>query len=264
MNLSNKTIWITGASSGIGESLAVQLAAKANRIILSARREDELNRVKKRCEEAGGQAEILVLDLSNIDQAEQLCQQAYAAFNSLDVLINNGGISQRSIVLETSMESHRRIMEINYFSAVAISNAVLKQFDKQGGGQIVGISSIVGFFGFKLRCAYSASKHALKAYLESLRLEEGKNGIEVSIVYPGSIRTNLSKHAVNKDGVEYGVEDPRHVKGMSADDCARKIIRGMEKNRPEIFVGKKELLLVYIKRFFPRLFFKLAANIKAT
>jgi len=122
----------------------------------------------------------------------------------------------------------------------------------------------VGYFGFKLRCAYSASKHALKGFLESMRLEETDNGIEVSVVYPGSISTELSQHAMKKDGSNHGTIDPRHIQGMSAEQCAKRIISGMEKNKPEILVGKKEILLVYIKRFFPFLFYRIAKNIKAT
>lgn len=264
MNLKGKTIWITGASSGIGEALAVLLASKGNNLVLSARREAELERVKEACIKAGGKAEILLLDLSKINDAEAICKQVFEKFSALDVLVNNGGISQRSAVHETPMENHRMIMEINYYSAVALTTEALKIFKNQGSGQIVGISSIVGYFGFKLRCAYSASKHALKGFLESLRLEETKNGIEVSVVYPGTIRTNISQSALKKDGSSQGFEDSRHTGGMSPEQCARKIVRGMEKNKAEILVGRKELLLVYIKRFFPFLFYKLAVNIKAT
>jgi len=264
LKLQDRTIWITGASSGIGEALAVGLAKKGNRIILSARRKEELQRVKERCEGEGGQAKVLVLDLLELKDGEELVKEAYELFGSLDVLINNGGITQRSRVYETPLENHQRIMQINYFSAVSLSVEALKIFKSQGHGQIVGISSIVGYFGFKLRCAYSASKHALKGFLESMRLEETDNGIEVSVVYPGSISTELSQHAMKKDGSNHGTIDPRHIQGMSAEQCAKRIISGMEKNKPEILVGKKEILLVYIKRFFPFLFYRIAKNIKAT
>ncbi len=264
MNLRNKTVWITGASSGIGEAIALELASRENNLILSARREKELLRVKKACEERGGKAEVLCLDLLNLDDPAILCEKAIQKFGGLDVLINNGGISQRSKAFETPMENHQKIMQINYFSAVALSTEALKHFKRQGSGQLVGISSIVGFFGFKMRCAYSASKHALKGFLESVRLEEHKNGIEVSVVYPGTIRTNISESALEKDGARHGVEDERHTGGMSPEKCAKIIVRGMQRNKPEILVGKKELLMVYFKRYFPWLFYRIAVNIKAT
>ena len=180
--LNNKVIWITGASSGIGEALVDECAKKNALIVLSARREGELFRVSKAAGLTSSNSLIIPFDLSDTSQAKAYAQQIITKFGRIDILINNGGQSQRSSVIETSAETERQLMEINYFSAVNLSKAALPVMLKYGSGKIVVVSSIAGKFGFFLRSSYSAAKHALHGYFESLRLENEKKGISVLMV----------------------------------------------------------------------------------
>ncbi len=259
--LENKVIWITGATSGIGEALALNLAKKGAKLVLSARRKEELERVKKLC---GGDAMVLPLDLTQMDTFGSAAQLVFDQLGGIDVLINNGGISQRSEAHETPLEIDRKIMEVNYFGNIALTKAVLPYMQNQKRGHIVSISSLSGKFGFFLRSAYAASKHAVAGFYESLRLEEEKNGINVSIVYPGLIQTNISNNALSKDGTPHGNLDGKQKEGISADKCAKDIIKGIEQDKIEIFTGGKEMKAILIKRLFPGLFFKLIRKQSAT
>lgn len=250
----DKVIWITGASSGIGEALAYEFAKLGARLILSARREEELKRVGAVTKLPELDLMILPFDLSDTSNASGLAAQVMNKFGRIDVLINNGGFSQRSAAMDTSIDLDRKLMEVNYFSSVALTKAVLPYMKRQKSGQLVVISSIAGKFGFYLRTSYSAAKHALHGFFESLRLETESAGIKTLIVCPGKIKTEISFHAVTSDGGKHNTMDPSHEQAMSAEECAKQIIRGIVKNKEEIFVGGKEILMVRIKRFFPKLF----------
>ena len=250
----NKVIWITGASSGIGEALAVSFAAQGARLILSARREEELKRVGTQCKLPELDLMILPFDLHNTSKASALAAQVINKFGRIDILINNGGFSQRSEAINTPEEIERKLMEVNYFAAVNLSKAVLPYMKRQKSGHIVVVSSIAGKFGFFLRSSYSAAKHALHGYFESLRLENEKSGIRVLMVCPGKIQTAISQNAVIASGSRHDQMDPSHVNAMSAEECARQIVKGILKNKEEMLIGGKELLTVIIKRFLPKLF----------
>jgi dehydrogenase/reductase SDR family protein 7B len=256
-NLQHKVIWITGASSGIGEALVYACARQNAIVILSARREGELFRVAKTAGLTSANSLIIPFDLSDTNLAKEYAKEIITKFGKIDVLINNGGQSQRSSVLETSIETERHLFEINYFSAVNLSKAVLPIMLKHGSGKIVVLSSIAGKFGFYLRSSYSAAKHALYGYFESLRLENEKKGISVLMVCPGKIKTNVSVNAEIGGGKIHNQMDPSHEDAMSAEECAKQIISGILNNKEEIFIGGKELLIVKIKRFLPALFGKL-------
>jgi len=252
--LKDKVIWITGASSGIGEALALKLAKEEARLILSARRAEELQRVAK----ATGLTEldlmILPFDLKDTANASGLAAQVMNKFGRIDVLINNGGFSQRSAARETPEMLERELMEVNYFSAVNLTRAVLPYMLRQKQGQLVIISSIAGKFGFYLRSSYSAAKHALHGYFESLRLETEKQGIRTLLVCPGKIKTAVSLNAVLADGSKHKQMDPSHEQALSAEACAEQIIQGMLGKKEELFIGGKEILMIRIRRFFPALF----------
>ncbi len=256
-SLQNKVIWITGASSGIGEALVYECAKQHATIILSARRRSELERVAKAANLTTSNSLVLPFDLSDTSQAKELAQQVISTFGRIDILINNGGQSQRSEASETSTETERMLMEINYFSAVNLSKAVLPYMLKNGSGKIVVISSIAGKFGFYLRSSYSAAKHALHGYFESLRLEVEKKGLSVLLVCPGKVKTNVSLNAISSTGESHNKMDESHENAMSAGECAQHIIAGILNNKEEILIGGKELLAVKIKRFFPKLFGKI-------
>ena len=202
----------------------------------------------------GGKCYILTLDLADLKNPETLVQEALAFTGKIDVLVNNGGITQRSLAADTSTEVVRKIMEVNFFGTVALTKSVLPYFLKQKGGHIVVVSSIVGKFGFHLRSAYAASKHALHGFFESLRMEIYNENVKVLIVCPGKIRTNISINAYTGDGSKHGKMDDSTNKGLSPEDCARKILKGIENNKEEILIGGNDIKAVFLKRFFPTLF----------
>lgn len=253
-SLQNKVIWITGASSGIGEALVQACAKQKAIIILSARRENELKRVALEAGLNESNSMILPFDLADTSRAEDYVKHIIKTFGKIDILINNGGQSQRSESIDISNETERKLFEINYFSAAHLSKAVLPHMIKNKSGKIVVVSSIAGKFGFYLRSTYSAAKHALHGYFESVRLEVEKHGVSVLLVCPGKVKTNVSLNAQSGDAAAHNLMDPSHENAMSAEECARQIIQGILKNKEEIFIGGKELLAVKIKRFFPKLF----------
>jgi len=250
----DKVVWITGASSGIGEALVKAFAAEGAKIVLSARRGEELERVKKEAQLPDERALLLPLDLSALGDPDTHTKKILDRFGRIDVLVNNGGISQRSYAKDTPADIDRRIMEVNFFSAVLLTKSVLPHMLKQKSGHIVAMSSVAGKFGFYLRTAYSASKHALHGFYESLRLETESEGIKVLIACPGKIRTGISLHALTENGKPHNVMDQSQLEGMPAEDCARAIIAAMKANKEEILIGGREIKAVWLKRFFPKIF----------
>lgn len=257
------SIWITGASSGIGAACASNYAAQGARLILTSSSMERLETVAAECRKAGAESVfVLPYDLSCVDDIDSLVTKAWELSGGLDIVMLNAGISQRTNVEDTSMEMVRKIMEVNYFSSVAIAKAVLPLMIAKGGGKIAVTTSIAGRFGFPLRCAYSSSKFALYGFFETLQAEYYNAGIRVTIVCPGRVCTNISRYALDKGGKPHGELDPGQAKGMSADKAAKIIVRAVKKGRREVLVGRKELLMVYIKRFFPNLCATLSRKIK--
>lgn len=253
----NKIVWITGASSGIGEALAKSFAAEGAKLVLSARRKEELERVMKALKIPDNNVLILPLDLENSSGFNELAKQVIDKFGRIDILVNNGGISQRSLTTETPLEIDRKIMEINFFGTIALTKAVLPYMLGQNSGHIVVMSSVAGKFGFYFRSAYSASKHALHGFFESLRMEIYKKNIHVLIVCPGKIRTNISVNAITGDGGKHNKMDKSQEEGLSAEVCAAEIISAIKNNKEEILIGGKEIKAVWIKRMFPKFFSKM-------
>lgn len=260
----NKVIWVTGASSGIGEACVYELAKQHAKLILTALEEDLLQQVKEKCLQFGAQ-EVFVLpaDLSQLESLELLTEQAWNHFGSIHMIYNNAGISQRATTIDTDMSVFHKIMDINYFAPVIITKTLLPKMIANGGGQIAVTTSISGKFGFPLRSAYCSSKHALYGFFETIETEYFKDNIRVTIVCPGRVQTHISFYALEKDGNPHGKLDPGQAKGVTAEQAAKKIVYAFEKNKTEVFVGKSELMMVYIKRFFPKLCRKIARKIKA-
>jgi short-subunit dehydrogenase len=261
MNYTGKTIWITGASSGIGEAMAKELAKTKCKLILSGRNLHALKEVEERCIKLGSRVQLAPFDLGKSEEVNDVAKAVIESNETIDCLINVGGLSQRSLVSETSIEIDRKIFEINFFGTIALTKALLPIMIRQGGGQIVATSSIVGKFGFPLRSAYSASKHALHGFFESLRAENVHNNIKVSLIIPGRINTSISINAIDADGKKYGLLDDGQASGMDVDKSARIIIRKLKAEKKEILVGGKELLMVHIRRFLPFLYYKLSSKI---
>jgi dehydrogenase/reductase SDR family protein 7B len=256
MEFNQKIVWVIGASSGIGEELAIQLANAGAYIVLSGRKKDALEQLKTKLPNSESHF-VLPLDLEHSQNAIENTALVIQKYGRIDYLFNNGGLSQRSNAAETPMEIDRRIMEINYFGNIAYAKAVLPFMVQQKAGHIVVISSIAGKFGFFLRSAYSASKHALMGFYESLLLEQEKNNIHVTMVCPGKINTNISLNALNANGQAHGVMDHNQATGMPVDRCVNEILKAVRQQKIEVLVGNKELLAVKIKRFFPSLFWKI-------
>ncbi len=254
----NKVVWITGASSGLGEALAKEFAKEKAKLILSARRENELQRVKKDCEKFIPSENILVLplDVTELANINADVEKVIQKFGRIDIMMNNAGITQRSNVADTPIDVERKIMEVNYFSAVLMTKAVLPQMKKQKSGHIIVISSLMGKFGYYRRSTYSAAKHALHGYFEALRMEEKENNIRITIVCPGYIHTNVTFNAVTETGGRHNQMDEGQQKGMKPDVVARKILNAIRNNRMEIFMGGFELFAIPVKRFFPTFFYK--------
>jgi short-subunit dehydrogenase len=252
-------IWITGASSGIGETLAHAFHKAGAKLILSARREEELKRIQGQC---GGESctRILPLDLAQAGELSGKAQVALGMFGGIDILVQNAGITQRSLVKDTDPSVYRTLMEINYFAPVALTKAVLPSMLEKKSGHVVVISSLVGKFGTPLRSGYAASKHALHGFFDSLRAEVGQQGIKVTLVCPGFIRTDISLHALVGDGGKHGKMDKGQAQGMPAEQCAVEILRGVAAHKQEIYVGGRDKYLVYVKRFFPRIFSRMVAS----
>lgn len=260
----NKTIWITGASSGIGEACAYQFAREKANLILTATRNDRLAEVRQECMRLGARCEILPYDLSELTQIDSLTDRAIALFGKIDIAFLNAGISQRSTTLDTSPEVDEKIMNVNFFAPVKITKRLLPSMITQGGGTIAVTSSISGKFGFPLRSAYAASKFALYGFFETVQAEYYNERIRVVMVCPGRIKTNISYNALEADGSKHGRMDEGQEKGMSAEKAARKIVKAIKKQKPEVLVGGSELLMVHIKRFLPGLSRRLARRINAT
>ncbi len=249
----DKVVWITGASSGIGEALAVACAKAGSKLVLSSRREAELNRVKKACKLPDESVLVLPLDLMEQDQMPEKAQRVLDHFGRIDLLINNGGISQRSLVKDTEMSVYRRLMDVDYLGTVAISKAVLPIFLKQGSGHFATLSSLMGKFASPLRSGYCGAKHALHGFFDSLRMEHHEDNIKVTLVCPGFIHTDVSKNALTGSGEKQNTMDANTGAGMSPEDCAAKIMKAIRREKMEVLIGGKATFAVYIKRFFPRM-----------
>jgi len=262
VELREKVAWVTGASSGIGEALAKALSAAGVRLILSARREAALREVQAACTNPSSHL-VLPFDLLKFD-ATAIAQEALGQVGGIDLLIHCGGVSQRGNAAETTLDVDRRIMEINYFSTVALTKALLPSMIARRSGQIVVISSLSGKISTPRRSAYAASKHALHGFFESLRTEVIGDNIQITMVCPGYVNTNLSLHALTGDGAAHGTLDPTQAKGMSAEALATRILRAIEQNEDEILVGGTEVLGVYLNRFVPALYKKIIRRRKIT
>ncbi len=260
-----KRVWVTGASSGIGEALVYALAPRGAYIILSSRNEEALQRVAT---EAGrrGATQLLVqpLDLALHDSLPGVVELVLARVGKVDIVIHCGGISQRSLAVKTALSVDKRLMEVNYFGTVALTKALLPSMLMHQLGHIVVVSSLTGKFGTPMRSGYAASKHALHGFFDSLRAELAHTPLRITLACPGFVRTQVSIHALTEDGRPQGTMDEATEKGISPEKAARKILRAIEKGKEEIWFGGKEVLGVYLKRFFPAYFSKLIAKAKVT
>jgi dehydrogenase/reductase SDR family protein 7B len=251
MRFRDKVVWVTGASSGIGEAVSVAFSREGAKLVLSSRNRDELERVRKAC--AGEGHLVLPLDLTQHDSLPHAASEVIRQFDHVDVVVHSGGVSQRSLVADTTLATDRAVMELNFFGTVALTKAVLPSMLARKSGHIVPISSVVGYVGTPLRSTYSASKHALHGFFDSLRAEVAKDGISVTIICPGYIRTNVTRNALTGNGTALGTMDATHQDAMLPEECARRIVDAVAKRKEELIVGGRERWAVPLKRFAPGL-----------
>src|SRR5690606_23132502 len=239
-------IWITGASSGIGEASAKKFSKEGYQVIISARKEQELNRVRSECANPT-EVGVLPLDLTDTESMPGKVQEALAFFAQIDFVLHNGGISQRSLIKETGLDVDRRLMEVNFFGTVALTKAILAHFISRKTGHFAVISSLVGMIGSPYRSSYAASKHALHGFFDTLRAEHFQDNIAVTVICPGFIRTNVSVNAITADGTALGEMDDAQANGMSPEDCAKEIFSAMIRWKEEVYIGGEETSAIYIK-----------------
>lgn len=260
----DQVVWITGASSGIGEALAGQLAAAGAQLVLTARREEELNRVKQSCAGSGAVADrvlVLPLDITDHGAMPAALEAVIQRFGRIDMLVNNAGISQRSLCIETDMEVYRRLMEVDVLGQIAMTKQVLPLMYQQRSGHIAVMASVAGKIGAPFRTGYCAAKHAVMGFFDALRAEVAQQGVRVTTITPGFIRTSISVNALQGDGSEFGRVDAEIAGGMDVTRCAEAIMDGFRKGRPEIPVGEGlEMKALWLKRFFPAKAFQMAAK----
>ncbi|MEN9961254.1 MAG: hypothetical protein RL045_1507 [Bacteroidota bacterium] len=261
MKFHNKVVWITGASSGIGEALAYAFAAEGALLVLSARREEELQRVAKAC----GNAYVLPFDVLSLSEHADRVQDVMNTYGRIDYLVLNAGVSQRSFVKDTEFDVYRRLFEVNFFSIVSLTQAVLPVFTAQKSGVFVPIASVAGRISTPRRAAYGATKHALIGFFDSVRAEGFNEGIRVTTILPGYIKTNISLHAMNEKGEAYGKMDPNQAKGLDPHFTAQKILQAVLAEKNEFFVGGfLEGFGLFVKRFFPSIMPFMLRKIKNT
>lgn len=256
LDYAGKTVWITGASSGIGEALAQAFARRGAKLLLSARRVDRLEQVAARCVAlpgASGEAQVLPLDMADPGALADKAREAVRCMGQIDVMVHNAGVGQRGSVLETTLEVERKMLETNYLGPVALTKALLPDMVARKSGTFVVVSSVLGLMSVKHRAGYCASKHALHGYFNGLRAELTEHGIRVLLVCPGHVKTEFSLHAFEADGRAHGVVDEGQDKGLTADACAARTLSALDRGKDEIYVAKWESVGVYLNRYAPGL-----------
>lgn len=259
MNFNNKTVWITGASSGIGKELAIQFAQLGAQVILSARNVEKLQQLSN--ELAGTQHKVIPLDLSQPEQVLEYVTKNINDIGKVDILINNSGVSQRSLFLENDFAVYRQLMEVNYFGLVALTKAVLPSMVKNGGGSVVSISSVAGKVGSQFRTGYSGSKYAVVGFMDCLRAEVANKNIHCLTICPGSIKTAIAHNSLNEHGVAQNKAEHSIENGMDVTLAVKQMINAIAKGQDEVVIGEGiSGWAPTIKRFFPGLFNRLTAR----
>ncbi|MFW6020400.1 MAG: SDR family oxidoreductase, partial [Bacteroidales bacterium] len=253
---------ITGASGGIGKALAIAYAAKGEHLIFGARNTKQLEDTALICRHQGAEVSVYPLDLASEDSIRWFVDSVKQLSNNIARLLHVSGVSQRSYAEETILAVDRKIMEVNYFGTISLTKALLPLLKAHRSARIAITSSISGKFGFYQRTAYSASKFALHGFFESLRLEHEEDNISVTIICPGSVNTNISKHALDAQGKTFDQVDKRLARGISPEKCAKKMKKAIEKCKKEVYIGGKEILMVYLHKYLPAVFYRIAKQNK--
>lgn len=261
----NKTVWITGASSGIGRQLAIELSKSDGiKLILSARNLGKLEEVKGEC--IGSSVNVIRLDLEDHDGIQDVFESHISHLSQVDIVFHNGGISQRSMTEDTSFDVYEKLIDVNYLGTVKLSLLLLPYFQKRNKGHFVVTSSSAGKFGVPMRSGYSASKFALHGFFEALKAELYDSNINITMICPGFIRTEISKHSLTGNGKLQGTMDEAQLNGMSVEACVNYIIRDVSRLKFESYIGgfKESKLAIYVSRYFPSLFRRIIVKSQVT
>jgi len=251
-SFSGKVVWITGASSGIGRSLALAFDRAGAKLILSSRSREGLEVVKRSCR-GDALVHVLPFDLADLEQLPAHAATALRCFGHVDYMVHNAGVALRDRAIDTGLDLDRRVMTTNYFGPVALTKALLPSMVQRRSGCFVVVSSLSGRYGGPQLSAYAASKHALHGFFESLRAEVHPEGIRITVIIPGFIRTPIAKHVLTGDGGAYDKPLQVHERGMDPDRCAARMLQAIASRKQEALVGGVEVVSVYLKRFFPTL-----------
>ncbi|MFW1955293.1 SDR family NAD(P)-dependent oxidoreductase [Acinetobacter guillouiae] len=261
-SLEGKVVWITGASSGIGKALVAECALQGAQVVLSARRLEELEKVRISLLNPDHHISV-AMDITDEAQVRHAYEQVLDEKGRIDWLINNAGLSQRALIADTTMQTERAIMEIDYFSQVFLTKLVLPTFLAQKSGRIAYISSVAGLLGTQYRASYSAAKAAIHMWANSLRAEVAQDGVNVSVIFPGFVKTNVSFNALNGAGKAQAHQDEAIENGLEADDFAQKTVSALLKGQEYIVVGgRKEKLGVLVSRLSPSTLYKMIRKMK--
>lgn len=261
-SLEGKVVWITGASSGLGEALAKEFALQGAQVVLSARRFEELEKVRVSLLHPDQHISICA-DITDETQVRHAYEQVLEQKGRIDWLINNAGLSQRALIADTTMQTERAIMEVDYFSQVFLTKTVLPTFIQQKSGYIAFVSSVAGLLGTQYRASYSAAKAAIHMWANSLRAEMAEQGVGVSVIFPGFIKTNVSFNALNGAGKPQGYQDEAIENGLEADEFAEIVVRSLQRGEEYIVVGgAKEKLGVLVSRLSPKTLYKMIRKMK--
>ncbi len=261
MKFNNKTIWITGASSGIGKATAIALSKFDCKLILSSRRESALEDVTQLCDKPQN-VTILPFDLSEYKAMGSVVDKAFSQVGNVDILINNGGISQRSLIIETDISVDKKLMDVDYLGTVALSKSLLPHFIENKAGHFVVVTSLMGKFGSPYRSGYCGAKHALHGFFDVLRMEHQKDGVKVTLICPGFVNTDVSKNALTGDGSALNSLDEATENGLPVETFAQRMLKAIHKNKFEAYIGGKETKGILLKRFFPKLLHKVVMKSK--
>ena len=260
MEFKNKTALITGGGTGIGEAMAYQYAMKGTNVILTGRRLEVLEKVQKKCIELGVNAWCKTVDVEKPESIDELVAWVHSEGDQIDFLLLNAGISQRALTLETDISVDRRLMEVNYFGGIYLVKSLKEMFIERGV-HIAVVSSVSGVFGFPVRSAYCASKHAIHGFYETIALEYPQ--IKTTIIIPGRIHNDVSKNALDGNGKATGIMDPGQANGYDVNKCARKAIRAIARGKHQKVIGGFDTIMVPFYKYIPCLFRLIARNVSA-
>ncbi|MCU0825078.1 MAG: SDR family NAD(P)-dependent oxidoreductase [Leptospira sp.] len=262
-SLQNEWVWITGASSGIGKQLSIDYYNKGANILLSSRNTNELKKIAIENSFDTKRFAVEAIDLSKYETIDSIISKWVKKYGLPKIVIHNGGVSQRSLAIDTKLNTIKTLLDVNFMGAVAITLALLPKIQNKKQVNFVVISSVAGKIGAPLRTGYSAAKFAISGFFQALRAETEKFGIRVTIIYPGFIKTNISKNALVGDGSKNEKMDAVILNGISVESCSEQIVRAVEAGKREVVIaGFKEKLGLFLQTFFPSIFFKMIQKAK--